>query len=70
MSEVATAASAFVAYHDGSGGGGDMSIAGLFIFLGAVATVVWLIFSELRWRNTMLVTVGGWAAGLALIFVL
>ena len=70
MSAVSTAATALVAYHDGSGGGGEMSIAGLFIFLGAVATVVWLIFSQLRWLHTVLATVGAWAAGLGLIFIL
>lgn len=60
--------SIFVAYHDRSGGGTSGAVV-LFVFLGVVATAGWLIFSELRWRTTVAVTVAGWAALITLLFV-
>ncbi len=58
------AVSAIIAYHGSQCG--DSSLALLFVFLGVLATAGWLIFSELEWRHTVMVTVGGWAAGLVL----
>lgn len=52
------------ARHDG----GNLLV--LFVFLGILATAGWLIFSELRWAQTVAITVGGWAAGLTVAFVL
>ncbi len=55
-----------LAYHDSQGGNSSLVL--LFVFLGVVATAGWLIFSELEWRHTVMVTVGGWVAGLVLTF--
>jgi len=68
MPVVASAPSTILAYHGThGGGGGNLSV--LFVFLGVIATAVWLIFSELQWRHTVAVTVAGWAAGLSLAVV-
>lgn len=56
-----------IAYH-GTAGAGDGNPLVLVFFLGAAATVGWLLFSRLRWRNTVMVAVGGWLAGLAVTF--
>jgi hypothetical protein len=58
---------ALLAYHGTNGGGGAT---GGFIFLGIVATAGWVLFSKLRWRNTMLITGSGWLVLLSLLFVL
>ena len=50
----------FLAYHDG-GHGGSGGLGMLLVFLGVVGTGAWLIFSTLKWRNTVLVTLAGWA---------
>jgi hypothetical protein len=54
------------AYHGGQGGGSGLAL--LAVFVGLIATAGWLIFSELEWRNTVLITLAGWAVGLALTF--
>jgi hypothetical protein len=59
-----------LAFHQGGGGGGTGSPLILVGFLGIIATAVWVLFSELRWRNTMLVTAAGWTAVVAVAFVL
>lgn len=61
-----------LAYHDtGHGGGGSSSSWTLLIVvLGLFATAGWLIFSELEFRNTVLTAAGGWATGLALLFLI
>jgi len=60
--------SALMAYHDGVQRSGSGNLTVLFVFLGVLATAGWLIFSELRWRNTLLVTAAGWVIVLALSF--
>jgi hypothetical protein len=55
-----------IAYH-GTEGGGDGNPAILIGFLGVVATAAWMLFSTLRWRNTMLVLAAGWLVMIALI---
>lgn len=57
---------AMLAYHGTTHTSGSGSVAVLFVFLGILATAGWLIFSELRWRHTILVTVAGWIAVFAL----
>lgn len=59
---------AMFAYHGTTHTSGSGSMTVLFVFLGVLATAGWLIFSELRWRHTVLVTVAGWVAVLALSF--
>ena len=61
-----------IAYHDRTHGGGDntSSLSLLLIVLGLAATAGWFIFSELRWRNTVLTAVAGWVIGLGMLFVL
>lgn len=62
--------SSLLAYH-GTGSGGDGGgIAVLFVFLGVIATAVWLIFSQLRWVHTVTVASAGWVAGLSVLFLL
>jgi hypothetical protein len=60
------ATSALIAYHDSQGGTSGLAL--LFVFVGLLATAGWLIFSELEWRHTVLITVAGWVVGLALTF--
>ena len=60
--------SALLAYHGTTHGGGSGGMAVLFVFLGVLATAGWLIFSELRWRNTLLITTAGWVVVLTLSF--
>ncbi len=57
-----------LAFHDGQGGGSS-PIVGI-VFLAGIATAAWVIFSTLKWRNTMLVTAAGWVLVLGLAFVL
>jgi hypothetical protein len=38
-----------------------------WVFGGLIATAVWLLFSRLRWRSTVAVTVAGWVVGLGLL---
>lgn len=66
MSATASASSVLLAYHGGQGG--DSGLALLVVFVGIVATAGWLIFSELEWRTTVLITVAGWVLGLGLTF--
>jgi hypothetical protein len=56
-----------LAFHGGGGGDGNPMI--LIVFLAVAATGAWLLFSGLRWRNTMIVAGVGWLAVLALAFV-
>jgi hypothetical protein len=56
-----------LAYHGTEGGDGSPMI--LVVFLGAIATAAWVLFSSLRWRNTMLVLAGGWLVVLILTAV-
>jgi hypothetical protein len=42
------------------GSSGNLAI--LWVFLGVLGTAGWLIFSELSWTRTLLVTVLGWVA--------
>lgn len=58
-----------IAFHDGAQSAGDGGVATLLVFLGAVGTAAWLIFSTLRWRTTLLVTASGWIAIVALIWL-
>ena len=60
------AAASVLAYHQHGGAGGNLAV--LFVFLGGVVTAGWLLFSKLRWRNTVLVAVAGWMIGLAVTF--
>jgi hypothetical protein len=46
------------------GGGGNLAV--LWVFLGVLASAGWLIFSELPFRKTMVITVIGWIAIIAL----
>ena len=41
-----------------------------WVFGGIVATAAWVLFSRLQWRNTVLITVAGWAVGLGLLLAL
>jgi type IV secretory pathway VirB2 component (pilin) len=66
MPTTTLATSAWLAYHGTQTGGGNLAI--LFVFIGVIATVGWLIFSKLSWRNTVIVTVAGWIGGLVLTF--
>ena len=59
---------AVLAYHDTQAAGGNLAI--LFVFIGVLATVGWVMFSRLEWRNTVMVAVAGWVAGLVVTFVL
>ena len=58
-----------IAYHgtqaEGGGSGGSWL---LFVFLGGTATAGWLLFSQLRWRNTVMVAVAGWLVAFVLSF--
>jgi len=65
-----TKGSYFVANHGTTVGNDDGNLIVLFVFLGVLASAGWLIFSELRWAHTVAITVGGWAAGLTVFFVL
>lgn len=56
---------AVLAYH-GTQGGSNLPM--LFVFLGVLATAGWLIFSQLQWRNTVLIAVAGWVVLLGLTF--
>ncbi len=66
MSSTASNLSVLLAYHDGQSGGSGLPL--LVVFVGILATAGWLIFSELEWRNTVLITVAGWVVGLGLTF--
>jgi hypothetical protein len=70
MSMTSFPTSTLIAYHDSAHGGGSGNLAVLFVFLGVLATAAWLIFSEMRWRNTLLITAAGWVVvvGLSLAF--
>ncbi|MEX2533756.1 MAG: hypothetical protein WD360_07295 [Nitriliruptoraceae bacterium] len=71
MFDVPAVMSSFVIANHGihaPSGGGNFAV--LFVFLGVLATAGWLIFSELRWAQTVTITVAGWVAGLAVMFVL
>ena len=58
-----------IAYHGTQGGGGGSGGSWLlFGFMGVTATAGWLLFSRLRWRNTVMVAVAGWLVGFALTF--
>lgn len=60
-----------IAYHGtghaqgGSGSGPWL----LFVVVGIFATLGWLMFSTLKFRDTVLTTAGAWVVGLALIIV-
>ena len=56
-----------IAYHGTQGGGSGASWP-LFLFLGMAATAGWLLFSQLRWRHTVMVAAAGWLVGFALTF--
>jgi hypothetical protein len=58
---------AVLAYHDGGHGGSD-SLVGLWVFLGIVGTVAWLIFSEMAWRKTLMMTGLGWVGVAGLVY--
>lgn len=60
--------SALIAYHDGAHSGGSGNLTVLFVFLGVIATAGWLIFSEMKWRNTLLVSAAGWVVVIGLSF--
>lgn len=62
---IALGLAAVVAVHDTHQDGNIIPFA---VFLGAVATVGWLAFSRLRWRNTVLVAVAAWVLGGVLAF--
>jgi len=59
--------SVWLAYHQGGHGGSD-SLMGLWVFLGIVATVAWLIFSEMAWRQTLMMTALGWVGVAGLVY--
>ena len=59
---------ALFAFHDGATRGGSGNLAILFVFVGVLGTAGWLIFSEMKWRNTLLVTAAGWVVILGLSF--
>lgn len=61
-----------LAYHGTThgSGGGSSSPSLLIIVLGLAATAGWLIFSELRWRNTVLTAASAWIVGLGMLFAL
>ena len=61
-------ASTLIAYHDSAHGGGSGNLTLLFVFVGVIATAGWLIFSEMKWRNTLLVSAAGWVVVLGLSF--
>ncbi len=65
MSMTATETTALVAYH-GTQGGGNLVV--LVVFIGALATVGWMIFSTLKWRTTLTITIVGWILALGLTF--
>jgi hypothetical protein len=64
------ATSSFLAYHGTHAGSDGGNIMVLVVFLGVIATALWLIFSELRWVHTVSLAVAGWVAGLSVAFVL
>jgi uncharacterized protein (DUF427 family) len=70
MPALSLATTAVFAYHPTHAGseGGNLMV--LFVFLGVVATAAWLMFSELKWIQTVSVAAGGWVAGLSFAFVL
>lgn len=71
MSTTMSTTFAVIAYHGTqAGGGGSGASWPLFLFLGITATAVWLLFSQLRWRHTVMVAVAGWLVGFALTFAL
>ena len=59
-------------YHGTTHGGGEGSSSPwlLIVVLGLAATAGWLVFSELRWRNTVLTAAGAWIVGLGMLFAL
>jgi hypothetical protein len=61
------AAIAIIANHTPATGGGPGNPMVGWVFGGLVATAVWLLFSRLRWRSTVAVTVAGWVVGLGLL---
>jgi hypothetical protein len=56
-----------IANHTAATGGNPGNPMVGWVFGGIVATAAWLLFSQLRWRNTVAVTIVGWVAGLALL---
>lgn len=70
MSAPTFVTSTLLAYHDSRAGSDGGNLMVLVVFLGVIATAVWLIFSELRWMHTVGLAVAGWVAGLSLVFVL
>jgi hypothetical protein len=63
----ALAAFSVLATHTPSTGGGPGNPMVGWVFGGLVATAAWLLFSQLRWRNTVAITVAGWTVGLGLL---
>jgi hypothetical protein len=70
MSALSLATASVFAYHPTHAGSEGGNLVVLFVFLGVVATAAWLMFSELKWVQTVSVAVGGWVAGLSFAFVL
>jgi hypothetical protein len=40
-----------------------------WVFLGVVATAVWMLFSRWSWRNTVVTALVAWAIGVTLLLV-
>jgi hypothetical protein len=58
-----------LAFHQGQGGA-PTSVPLLLGVIGLIATAVWLLFSTLKWRNTVLTAAGVWATGLVVLFAI
>jgi hypothetical protein len=61
------AAITILANHTPATGGSEANPMVGWVFGGLVATAVWLLFSQLRWRSTVAVTAVGWVVGLGLL---
>lgn len=68
MLELVTDVGMLANHQRAPGSGGNLAV--LWIFLGVLGTAGWLIFSELPWARTMLVTVLGWTAVVGLTVLL
>lgn len=61
------AMTSILAFHGTGQGSGGGPLVGV-VFVAGIATAVWVLFSKLKWRDTMIVTAVGWALVLGLAF--